>query len=1125
MRQRPPPPSLSFQSRLATTSALNGNITPTSPSYSESVPYTPSVYSHRHPSESPLRRPSSESATSDETDMVQISSQLRQAWAEMQGEHHRHHYHHANRIDATLTNDDESLNVLVSGEGEGDESREESHHSGSSQYLDIDEADVPGSRLSVMGPKMKVLSKAPWESDSLEGDDSVDDDDPPLREDGGELKDDLSEVASIFGRNLGHLKKPHERNKLGTPGTKSNGESDQSSSSKGWMGFVSRMPRATPIKDMISAPISFMSTSDPPHTLSPTQASFQRAGTSSPDSGNGNVRRPMQRRTVSNPSHPRTGSLASATSSSISSIPSPRSDRFQNHYPPSPSPNHHLSSSSSSFVQHRLLPTEPLSLPIRTQAPSIADDTLETSEDHGFHPFANPVVYHTASSPRPDPPGGSNAVTQQPPPSLNSNSSTRVSSFAPGSSSGIGSSSLLNPRSESLTTLTGNSSTSTVTLSAVSPFPSPSPSSVAFPTGSSTASPSLRRSNSVLALGSGLSASLSADAAARVSKVPKGRKVDSEVNMAGMQTHAYPGSPAYNLITLEQAQEKIRSRTKSGPASRAAGSTPNFTGVKDTVGCVPLNRKVASQGNLHGALTAAERVPGFSGHIVGESPPLPPLPPSSPLSNPSAPPSGSVAMASSKPLRPKRSGFFKFLSGGDKDKSSGTSSKAEQDSGPPLPEGFVHVAMARSISSFAELGIIAPSPGGSTTSDRAEQHHHHHHAGSEGEIPPIPPVPAQYRRDPYTEMGKADTSSAASASTTSFDSLSPSSSTANMTISSAQRVRIPSAATTSSLPRPPGRSRTDPTPTPSLVTSNASAAANAKSKAESTPKLGWGTLSKKVSRARMIPTTSDPIRQQEASKDALEFPLQLRPMSGLFPSGLPVDLIGEPSVPITNRSSPGVVVVNDGDLAGDMKNDPSIGTESRARRRPFDLGIGIPDNGAHADVGVDLYSPITASSLSSGRSTSVSVSTATTTTGPMTPRSSRSLMNMQQYTAPSWSATPVSTSGPRTHPPNVATPIDPQVQLLQDRLARERKAWQLQRWEFEAQIRDLETRVAELQAASCSECGSALGKPDANLQQRRSETVENPTGTAVVGVPPIKPSIMSRPRPRTGAATAKWVPA
>jgi hypothetical protein len=240
----------------------------------------------------------------------------------------------------------------------------------------------------------------------------------------------------------------------------------------------------------------------------------------------------------------------------------------------------------------------------------------------------------------------------------------------------------------------------------------------------------------------------------------------------------------------------------------------------------------------------------------------------------------------------------------------------------------------------------------------------------------------------------------------------------------------------------------------------------------------------------------------------------------LFASGLPVDLIGDSSGPMTIRASPDVVIVDDVDGPGSVKNDSSIGPGSNARRRPFALGIGIPEKGAHADVGVDLYSPVTASSLSSGRSTSVSVLTTTTTTGPATPTSSRSLTNMQAALA--WSASPGSTSRPRTHPP-IAAVTDPQaqIQLLQDRLVQERKAWQLHRWEFEAQIRELETQVAELRAASCNGCAS---KPKLAPISREPETVEKVTNTLDAVTPPMKPSIMSRPRPR-GSSAAKWVPA
>lgn len=1123
MRRRSPPPSLSFQSRLAVRS--DSNTIPTSPSYS--APYTPSVYSYRL-SEAQFR-PSVESSRSDGTDTMQISTQLRQAWAEIQG--HHQHYHD----DDMTVADGESVGGSISDDELG------ASYQRSDQFLDIEDADGPGSRLSVMGPKMKVLSKAPWESGASDGDDSPGDDDL-LREDNG-IKDDMSEVGSIFTRSLGHPKKPHERNKVGTP--KSTGESDQNNS-KGWMGFVSRAPRTRvepPLKDMISAPLSFAPTSGLPSALSPTHAHFQRATTSSPDSGNGNFRsQNQQRRAVSSPSHPRTDSLVSAASSCTSSVPSPYSDRFQSHssshHTRSTSPNHYLSSSSSSILvqvqQQTPVPVAPLSLPIRTQVPSITDDTSRTSEDDDFHPFANPELYHITSSPPPPPhpTSGSHAAECYPPASISA-SGGPASSLSSGLGSGIGSLSLLNPRSESATTLTATNSTGTIALSAASPFPSPSPSSVAFPISPSLGSPSL---------GSGLSAILSADAAARASKSPKDRRTESEVNMAGMQAHAYPGSPAYNLLTLEQAQERIRSRAKSGPAQSATASHPTpiaaGAGAKNTVsGVLPrpnLNRKVASQGNFHSgpassAPTTGERAP-FSRHAVGESPPLPALPPSSPSSNPSAPPSsGPAAAASSKTVRPKRSGFFKLFSGGDKEKSigsgsgSGTANRLEQEGVPPLPEGFVHVAMARSISSFDELGIIPPSSASFVAAGKAEPSP----IRSESDIPPIPPVPAQYRRDPYR---KADTSNTVVVSPTSIDSPSLSQS---LTISGppAQRVRIPAVVTASPMPSPLARSRTDPTPTPSLATSNQNTGVNSRPKAESTPKMGWNTLKKKASwgRAISISDTSGLNQQQQAIEDSSDLPsLQLRPMSGLFSSGLPIDLIGgDSSPPSTYRGSPGIVVVDGVDQAGNVKNDSSLGVGTGARRRPLNLGIGIPEESLHADAASDLYSPVTASSLSSGRSTTTSVSTATTTAGPTTPTSSRSLNDTQHQTVPPSSALGPSFS-PRAHLPTTA-PIDPQVhiQILQDRLVQERKAWQLQRWEFEAQIRELETQVA-LRAASCNGCRVALGKTTPVILQSQLETVGNVIEVSATSgsgdVPLIRSSIMSRPRPRAGTPTPKWAP-
>lgn len=81
-----------------------------------------------------------------------------------------------------------------------------------------------------------------------------------------------------------------------------------------------------------------------------------------------------------------------------------------------------------------------------------------------------------------------------------------------------------------------------------------------------------------------------------------------------------------------------------------------------------------------------------------------------------------------------------------------------------------------------------------------------------------------------------------------------------------------------------------------------------------------------------------------------------------------------------------------------------------------------------------------------------------------------------------------------------------QLQLLQDRLTQERKGWQLQRWEYEAQIRDLEAQLAEVRAEPCGECGA----PSTSQRKAAAAAARDRNATQ-------PPSIIDRPRMRSGS--------
>lgn len=84
------------------------------------------------------------------------------------------------------------------------------------------------------------------------------------------------------------------------------------------------------------------------------------------------------------------------------------------------------------------------------------------------------------------------------------------------------------------------------------------------------------------------------------------------------------------------------------------------------------------------------------------------------------------------------------------------------------------------------------------------------------------------------------------------------------------------------------------------------------------------------------------------------------------------------------------------------------------------------------------------------------------------------------------------------------TEQDPQaiINVLQDQILATRKAWRLQLWELEAQLRELRTELDEVKGERCHSCGSA--REDAAHAHGHSSG-------AAAGV-----SVVDRPRVKTG---------
>lgn len=888
MRRQAPPPSLSA---LLDARTPRGLAIPPSPSYSSNnPPYSPSVYSRAGTSFDYDPGP-----YGDEDSDKPAFAQLREAWKELHG------------------------NPAEDDRDSGADIREPALEK--TQGADEDGA---ASRLSVMGPKMKLLSKAPWE------------DGPPSGDIMEEAEEDISDTASIFGR-----KKSRERSR-----TVTNKAADEST--KGWMSF-SRNHRpgrdGSTMKDMISGPLSSTSSSSDYDTPS---SPIQYHHPSSPI-------HPRQRTASSNTSQTRSESLVSSytTASSWSGIPpsgpSPRSDRFPSSTPVSP--NHSNFKSVSQQTP-----------PPRSES---SDSPTPKSSEEMVHPYANPEVYSSLSSATPYPKSPNRAEFLAA--DLHPNAVRGGAAFA---------------RSESVNTITTSNSTATVVAPSSSTL-----SSVAFPV-----------SPSVGATTSGTTGSSSASM----------MRKDSS-NLSGM--HAYPGSPAYNLISLEQAQEKIRGRSKSGGGPSPIKSYSTYS--QDAFGSEPLStRKMSMPGGSASpyssssslATQAAPPLPDRSlGRVLpaehGDSPPLPAIP----SSQSTTPTQVQPSPAGGKTLKPKRSGFLRMLRNNDRDKS--------KERGAAMSEGF-EVVSTRSISSMAEIGLgiggVNPSSSGTDSGSR----------------PPVPSVPAQYRQEHKTSA-QAQSQNTSATSNVSL--------TGSLSSSLRGRGSVPSIVAHS----------------PSLTSVSEQKPSKTSLRKRSAPTLGLPSLSAG--------------EQQEVPS------LQLRPVSSLFSSGLPLDLM-TPSSPSTSDSAPPL----------DNEKSRDLGAGLGPRRRPMDLGIGIPSKnfnlGDSAGVGGDLYSPMTASSLSSGfsRSTTTSISTGP----PATPSSSRSHTLSPSSASPTsfgGSTTPTAGSGSASQSQqNQNQALRAQVQILQDTLLQERRARQLQNWEYEGQIRDLTEELEKVRAAPCGECGAAL---------------------------------------------------
>jgi hypothetical protein len=422
-------------------------------------------------------------------------------------------------------------------------------------YVTMDaEDDIVPTRLSVMGPKMKLLSRAPWE-------DGAEDE---IREE-DEIIDDGVDNVSV------HDKHSRERSHTVTR---------LHDDARGWKGFglsASKPKDTVPPLRLRSgtSPISIPAMPESAVSLDGRQSSFQKQPTS-------RLTLTRPRTISSNSTMSRANSLASsfASSSSISSgappLPSPLSDRF----PPAPS----SPSKSGKRVRN-----------VRDRSP--APTTLSNR-----HPYANPEVYPgTKPFPYPSPQSANHFHTRQ---AQQLDTLTADSTY---------------PRSESSTTIKSSPATN-----AFAPSGLHTPLATAF-------TPAIVPASSKQSL---IAPSTPVVDAGDVDGVPGG--------MLG-----FPGSPAYNLITLEEAREKVRERSKGGTVTLPMNpAVPKFN---ETVSS-HANSRPAEQykGNVYPSVPndpspLMSMPPSSNAQTVeGDSPPLPSLP-------------------GAKTVKPKRSGFLKFF--------------------------------------------------------------------------------------------------------------------------------------------------------------------------------------------------------------------------------------------------------------------------------------------------------------------------------------------------------------------------------------------------------------------------------------------------------------------------------
>ncbi|KAF9505867.1 hypothetical protein BS47DRAFT_1400029 [Hydnum rufescens UP504] len=395
-------------------------------------------------------------------------------------------------------------------------------------YVTMDpEDDIVPTRLSVMGPRMKLLSRAPWE-------DGAEDE---IREE-DEIIDDGVDNVSV------HDKHSRERSHTVTK---------LPEEARGWKGFglSASKPKDTvpPLRlRSITSPISIPAVPESTVSLDGRQSSSQK--------------QPTSRLALTRP----------RTISSNSTI----------------SRTHSLASSFASSSGKR--------------ARKVRDKSPAPTSSSNRHPYANPEIYSgTNPFPYPSPHSANHFHARQ---NQQFDTLTADSTY---------------PRSESSTTIKSSPATNAFAPSGLH-------------TSLATAStPAIVPASSKQSL---FAPSTPVVDAGDVDGVPAG--------MLG-----FPGSPAYNLITLEEAREKVRERSKGGTV--ALHINPAVPKFNETVSS-HANSRPAEQynGNVYPPVpndpSPLMSMPPSSNTqtVEGDSPPLPSVP-------------------GAKTLKPKRSGFLKFF--------------------------------------------------------------------------------------------------------------------------------------------------------------------------------------------------------------------------------------------------------------------------------------------------------------------------------------------------------------------------------------------------------------------------------------------------------------------------------